>query len=441
MTPAEGRIVGNYTLRSLIGRGGMSEVYAAEHTLLGDLVAVKLLRSELATSDAHAEAFIAEAARTRAIQHANVVRVLDVGRDTTGWCYLVMERVDGENLAARLQRVGRLAEVDVRRIGAAIADGAQAAHDRGIVHRDLKPANVMLGGDVPKIVDFGISKHLGNESAVTTGRQIGTPAYMAPEQLTGGLIAPCVDVWALGVILFEALTGRLPFAGFVDGRCPQLFETAPAVGSIVPVSGSMGSLVARCLERDPGRRPASMAAVARELRAEAGGDERITQDAGPPPVAVVAGGRPVAARRDGRVVAMVGAGAIVVTVIAAIAIGRSGGTPVTETVAEAEAVAVPETVPVAVAEPVAEAVAVPEAETVEVEVRSTPSGAEIVIDGERRGVTPARVTVAVSTSILVRRSGYRPARIQAERTGPVDVRLVRRPRASRDEPSDRETLD
>jgi eukaryotic-like serine/threonine-protein kinase len=282
MTPA-GRIVGNYALGAVIGRGAMSEVWAARHRFLGDAVAVKLLRAGPAEDE---DAFVAEAARTRAIAHENVVRVLDFGRDdASGSCYLVMERIEGETLAERL-RGGPLSEAEVRALGAALADGMQAAHERGIVHRDLKPANVMLQGAVPKIVDFGIAKHLGDQSAATTARRVGTPAYMAPEQLTGGLIAPFVDVWALGVILFEAVTGRLPFDGFDDGRCPQLFEAAPRARSVegVVVSTELDALIARCLEREPGRRPSSMAEVARVLRGE-GGAERITQDAGPLPAA------------------------------------------------------------------------------------------------------------------------------------------------------------
>jgi eukaryotic-like serine/threonine-protein kinase len=278
MTSPAGRIVGNYELGEPIGRGGASEVFAAVHRFLGHEVAVKLLRSDT-DGDASVDAFLGEAARARAMHHPNLVSVLDFGRDdATGRCYLVMERIPGESLAERLGRLGRLSEPEVRALGAALADGMQAAHDGGIVHRDLKPANVMLRGDQPTVVDFGLARDLGGQSAVETGRRAGTPAYMAPEQLTGGLIAPCVDIWALGVILFEALAGRLPFEGFADGRCPQLFEVAPRLGSLVDASAEIDAVVAACLERAPGRRPASMTAVARALRGE--GDERITQDLG-----------------------------------------------------------------------------------------------------------------------------------------------------------------
>ncbi len=282
MTAATPRIVGNYALGELLGRGGTSEVYAAKHRFLGDSVAVKLLRSELASEPAIVEAFVAEAARTREIDHPNVVRILDFGRDdASASCYLVMDRITGESLSARLAAHGRLAEGEVRVLCAAIADGLAAAHARSIVHRDLKPGNVMMRGDVPTIVDFGIAKSLGEGSAVVTSRRIGTLAYMAPEQLASGLITPSVDIWALGVVMFELATGRLPFEEFADGRLPQLVDTPLRAAELAPISPALSALIARCLERDPGRRPASMADVARALREPvAEPEERITADVG-----------------------------------------------------------------------------------------------------------------------------------------------------------------
>jgi serine/threonine-protein kinase len=278
--------VGNYTLTNLLGRGGTSEVYAAEHRFLGDAVAVKLLRRAVADDTTVRDAFVEEAARTREIQHPNVVRVIDFGHDdTTGSCYLVMERIEGEALGARLQREGRIAEPVLRELAARIADGMQAAHARGIVHRDLKPGNVMLRGDVPTIVDFGIAKSLGATTAAHTERRIGTVAYMAPEQLIDGLITPAVDIWALGVMLYECATGQLPFGNFNDGRLPQLFDTAPRASTLAPISPALERLIDKCLERDPYKRPASMAEVARALRAAVDADgERLTEDLGAKPV-------------------------------------------------------------------------------------------------------------------------------------------------------------
>jgi len=271
------RTVGEYVLGAAIGHGATSEVLAATDRDGRD-VALKLLRAHLLDDPRAVERFLAEAERTRGIAHPNVVTVLEAGRG-----YLAMERIHGETLAECLAR-GPLDEDTVRRLGAAIADGMAAAHARTIVHRDLKPANIMLDGDTPKIVDFGIATTLAEASARTTGTRLGTPAYMAPEQLSGGVIAPCVDIWALGVILFEAVTGRLPFEGFDDGRCPQLLGPAPSAN----ISAELDHVIAACLEREPGKRPASMTSVASMLRGEE--VERITQ-------AIVEPKRPTAPRR------------------------------------------------------------------------------------------------------------------------------------------------
>jgi serine/threonine-protein kinase len=495
MTSPAGRIVGNYELGEPIGRGGGSEVFAAVHRFLGHEVAVKLLRKG-GDGDAAAsvDAFLGEAARARAVHHPNLVSVLDFGRDdASGRCYLVMERIPGESLAERLGRLGRLSEPQVRALGAALADGMQAAHDGGIVHRDLKPANVMLRGDQPTVVDFGLARDLGGQSAVETGRRAGTPAYMAPEQLTGGLIAPCVDIWSLGVILFEALAGKLPFEGFADGRCPQLFEVAPRLASLVGVSAEMDALVAACLERAPGRRPASMAAVARALRGE--GDERITQDIGHATGAGDAGAAPEVAGRSRRtgatrrgVWAAVAAAGVALALlaiggagsdreVATDVVGAGGATGVGPAARASSSLlagqAMPDVVgaggatgvgpaarasssrlagqatpagagPVgapAASAPVSAAPAsapVPSADSapasatgLDLEIRSTPPGADVLVAGELRGRTPTRLHLAAPGSILLRKRGYEQARVRVQQGGLVDVRLSRRARAGR----------
>ncbi len=441
MTDADNRTVGNYVLGALIGRGGMSEVYAAEHRFLGDAVAIKLIREELALDDAAVRSFLAEAERTREITHPNVIRVIDFGRDEVSRrCYLVMERIDGGNLAARL-REGRIAEPELRALGAEIADGMQAAHARGTVHRDLKPGNVMLRGSHPTIVDFGIAKSLGNTSAVVTSRRIGTLAYMAPEQITGGLISPAVDIWALGVVLFEAATGQLPFTDFAEGRCPQLLEAAPRASSLAPISAALDAVIARCLEREPGRRYATMTALAAALRGAEDDEERITEDAGLIALPPAPKGSAVAARAASTRLAWVlaVAAALATGVIATVATTCGGDNePATASVTSSHP---PPAMPPAVAaEPARPAVpplpaqpppdpgprTEPADAAIEISLTSTPSGAAIEIAGASRGVTPARLSVGVRTKIVVRRSGYRTATVVAERAGPLTVRLQRR---------------
>jgi tRNA A-37 threonylcarbamoyl transferase component Bud32 len=417
------RTASPYRLRELLGRGASSEVYAAEHVLHGD-VAVKLLRPELAAEQAQVEALIAEGARVRAIDHPNVVRVLDAGLDESG-CYLVMERVRGESLAARLRREGRLPEAEVRRIGAELAEGVAAAHACGIIHRDLKPANVMLDGARPKIVDFGIAKHLGARSAVTTGRMVGTLAYMAPEQLTSGMIAPCTDIWALGVILFEALAGRHPFDNFADGRCPQLFDEPARVRSIVPaVSPELDDLLARCLAREPARRPASADELARLLGgALALDDDRITADAGPlVPVAVAAAPR----SRKRALAWLVGGGVVIVAAVSLVAVTQRDAEPVPH-LPIAPVVARPAPAPPVA--PEIELEPTPIDRTPIVEVRSKPGGAQVIVDGTLRGVTPLTLAVALPEVVVIQRAGYRSVKQRVEHAGVVDVTLrpLRRP--------------
>ncbi len=432
------RTASDYRLRELLGRGASSEVYAAEHASYGD-VAVKLLRPELAEDAAAIEALVEEGARVRAIDHPNVVRVLDVGVDGTG-CYLVMERVRGEPLSARLSREGRLAEAEVRRLGAELAEGVAAAHVRGIIHRDLKPANVMLDGARPKIVDFGISKYLGARSAVTTGRVIGTLAYMAPEQLTSGMIAPCTDIWALGVILFEAIAGRHPFDNFDDGRWAQLVDEPARVSSIVTaVSPELDDLLARCLAREPARRPAADE-LARLLRGDATSDDRITVDAGPL-VAVqddrvtVDAGPPALPRR--RVTPWLIGGAVVVIAAGAVAsVAQRDPEPVAS-IPMAPVVPRPEPAP-----PPSKIESEPQAIEIEptpvvpaVEVRSKPAGARVIVDGKLRGVTPLTLEVELPEVVVIQRAGYRSVKQRVERAGVVEVTLRPQRRPTRPPPS------
>jgi serine/threonine-protein kinase len=465
------RTVGNYALGPLLGRGGAGEVYAGEHRVFGDAIAIKLLRSELGEDETIARSFIAEAINARGLDHPNIVRVLDAGRDPeTGRCYLVMQRVTGETLAARLRRDGRLHEAELRRIGAAIADGLAAAHARGIVHRDIKPGNVMVDAGQPTIVDFGIAKSLGGAPATITERRIGTPAYMAPEQLAEGLISPAVDVWALGVVLFQAATGRLPFENFADGRCPALVEDAPRARSLAEVSPALDDLIARCLSRSPSRRPSAVD-VARALRGEPiATDDRVTEDLGPST-------RVSPAPKRSRWIA---GGAAVALVAAGIAFARARGEkpaadPATGDVASpggsSDAVrstpgstdaatangavrAMPGSTDAAAgaigavrATPGSTGSATPSepassSSVVEVVVRSDPPGATITIDGAGQGVTPATLRVPLATVIAVRRPGYKPARVRVEKAGELRVRLVRvRPTTTKQPPHPKETLD
>jgi serine/threonine-protein kinase len=306
---------------------------------------------------------------------------------------------------------------------------------------------------------------------------------MAPEQLTGGLIAPCVDIWALGAILYEALAGRLPFEGYANGRCPQLFETPRRLGDFATVSPALEAMIASCLDRDPARRPPSMAAIARALRGEAA-EERITEDVAPSIDApridaagvdahrIDAPGVAVPAAAPRRRIAIVSLTTVVV--LAALAIAwRARERPAqrvpTATPSSTEPVpASPEPPPTAAQtgpapdrnEPAADGSDAPSSSDEDavnatppdpppragstpltVLVRSAPAGASIIIDGKRVGITPASIALRAPAQVLVTRSGYQPLRVRAEHSGPILVRLVPLPRARERRSPAGETLD
>jgi len=205
--------VPGYTILGELGRGGMGVVYRAHQASLNRMVALKVLLAGAHAGERDLARFRAEAEAAAAVQHPNVVSVYAVGRHA-GLPFLAQELVPGGSLAARLEE-GPLDPVETARLVEAIARGVQAAHDRGVVHRDLKPANVLFTADCePKVADFGLAK-VGDTGLTASGAVMGTPAYMAPEQARGDMrhVGPATDVWALGAVLYECLTGRPPFHG------------------------------------------------------------------------------------------------------------------------------------------------------------------------------------------------------------------------------------
>jgi len=267
-------IDGKYRIDSLIGRGGMGAVYRARDLRLDRDVAVKLVRGELVSSpDAH-ERFKREAQLAARLHHPSVVTVFDYGTLPDGAAYLVMEYVRGEDLRARLTR-GTPNRIESARMLMSIAEGVDAAHREQILHRDLKPENVLLpeNGSPPKVLDFGVAKLLPSGDAhgtMTAGATIvGTPAYMAPEQLRGGRVDARSDIYSLGVLAYEMFTGRLPFGAgsFVDVAVRQ-GEEPPLEGT--PLTDRLAGVLRRALAFDPDKRPPTAVAFAAELRRAAG---------------------------------------------------------------------------------------------------------------------------------------------------------------------------
>jgi len=264
-----GELGGRYRLRAFLAAGGMGAVWAAEDVVLGRPVAVKLLGEWLAGDPVAAERLRREARAAARLVHPNVARVLDLG-EQDGRPYLVMELLEGESLAAVIRRSGPLAPAEAAQIAGAVADALHAAHQAGVVHRDVKPGNLFLtaGGDV-KVLDFGIAAAAW-EASLTGGELIGTAAYLAPERALGREATPAADVYALGVVLYEMLSGRPPFSGedgmalasaHIHARPVPLRQAAPWVPAPLAVACE------RALAKDPAERPASAAAFADLLRA------------------------------------------------------------------------------------------------------------------------------------------------------------------------------
>jgi serine/threonine-protein kinase len=259
---APGAIVaGRYRLVALLGRGGMGEVYRADDLTLDQPVALKFLPESVAAGDARLSQFHNELRIARQVSHKNVCRLYDLG-EAEGRRFLTMEYVDGEDLASLLRRIGRIPQDKALDIARQLCAGVAAAHDRGVLHRDLKPANVMLDGEgMVRITDFGIATAAGEQSRDL----VGTPQYMAPEQLDGRPASIASDIYALGLILFEVFTGRraIDSKTLADLKDFHKSGTLTTPSSIVrDLDPAVERVILRCLSKDPDRRPASALGVA-----------------------------------------------------------------------------------------------------------------------------------------------------------------------------------
>ena len=256
-------IAERFHILRMLGEGGMGRVYLAEHVRMGRTCAVKVMNPKLLYDADSVSRFSREAANASRITHPNVAAIYDFG-ESGDIVYIAMEYVDGPSLAGVLAKEGRIAERRAVLIGAQVAEGLAAAHDFGIVHRDLKPDNIMLtrsrtGEDLVKVVDFGIAKATqGNRQTVTrTGFIIGTPAYMSPEQILGDVLDGRSDIYSLGCILYEMLTGTRVFAG-TSGEVSvhsRLTEPAPRPRVVQrDLSKSLDEVVTKALARSPDQR-------------------------------------------------------------------------------------------------------------------------------------------------------------------------------------------
>jgi len=248
-------VLGRYELLERIGRGGMADVFRAHDRSLERDVALKMMRPEFAGDAEFVERFHREA-EAGAIDHPNIVRVLDSGASPDGQ-FIAMELVNGGTLRDLMRASGRVDQYAAAEIAAGIADGLEAAHIRGVLHRDLKPENVLLDTESrPKIADFGIARLAAATAITKAGELLGTPQYLAPEQMSGDVIDERADVYALGVILHEMLTGQQPTGGTTPSEivARRLRSDPRPPARLVAIAPVMNALVLRALARDPARR-------------------------------------------------------------------------------------------------------------------------------------------------------------------------------------------
>jgi eukaryotic-like serine/threonine-protein kinase len=272
---------GRYRLLRVIGEGGMGIVYEGEHVLIERRVAVKVLREDFCKRADVVERFRREAKSASRIGHPNIVDVLDFGETPGGASYFVMEMLHGEDLADVLARTGALSPQRAALIVYQCCHALAAAHDKGIVHRDLKPENIFLieregAPDFVKIVDFGVAKMSDQEISsprklTRSGMIFGTPEYMSPEQAAGHPPDHRVDIYALGVTLYELLTGRVPFEGesFMSVLSKHSSKQVPALRDVNPrvkVSSELENAVFRALRKDRGERFQAMRDMAAALQ-------------------------------------------------------------------------------------------------------------------------------------------------------------------------------
>jgi len=259
-----GDLIGErFRLAERIGKGGMAAVYRAHDEQLDRAVAVKVMRADLGEDPLFVQRFEAEARRAASVSHPNVVSVYDVGTD--GAPYMVMELIEGGDLASLLKRDGRMAPERAARLCADAAAALQAAHDAGLVHRDVKPGNILLRADGRAMVaDFGIARATGEDSMTKTGAMLGSVEYFSPEQARGERAGPASDIYALGVVLYELLTGQRAFHGdsAYAVATARLREPVPDPRRVVPeLPAELARMVTRAMAREPAQRFASADAL------------------------------------------------------------------------------------------------------------------------------------------------------------------------------------
>lgn len=269
-----GAALGPYRLESFLGEGGMGVVYRAARQPDGEIVALKVLRDELAADEIYVRRFLREGEVARSVRHRHVVPVLDAG-EIEGRHYLASRYVRGRSLAQRIAAEGPLPVADVLEVAAHIGAALDELHRQELVHRDVKPSNIMLeeNGDAA-LTDFGLARGAAHTVLTQPGRVVGTMDYLAPEVIRGELAGPASDLYAFGCVLFECAAGEPPFGGlgYVEACLAHLQQPPPdpAAGR-EDISDTLSWALLRALAKSPHERPGTGTAYARLMRSSAAG--------------------------------------------------------------------------------------------------------------------------------------------------------------------------
>jgi eukaryotic-like serine/threonine-protein kinase len=448
-----------YRILRLVGEGGMGQVFEAQHVNINKRFAIKLLRPEVVGSPQSLARFRQEAWAASSIGHDNIVEIDDFATLPSGEVYLAMEFLDGQSLAERLRDGPPLGLPEALQHLVAVASGLAAAHDKGIVHRDLKPENIFLakraGTLIAKILDFGIAKVQGGDEPSTltrTGAIFGTPLYMSPEQARGRPADARADVYALGVILYEVATGRVPFGGesSVEILSQQIGAVPVAPSQVAPeraLPPALEAIILRALAKEPEARQSTMAELVTELAGVAATLPPPPGPAGlgatgllgahpallnPPLTQPPTGTNPPAYEARARTTMPArsrsarNVGAVVAALVAVLGLtwrllpARHAATPAPVPLLPAAAPAAPASPPVAPFAP----------KEVAVIVDSIPTGARIERDGVVVGETPDAVRVRTPTPVLLRKDGFVDKSVVVDPAQhKLQVRLERAPRA------------
>ncbi|HKQ70598.1 MAG TPA: serine/threonine-protein kinase [Polyangiaceae bacterium] len=462
-------IDGRYRVESVLGEGGMGVVYLARHKVIDKKVAIKVLRAEMAREKEVTERFLQEAKAASSIGNPHIIDISDFGQLPDNSTYFVMEWLDGKPLSRVLEEVRPLPVSRLADVAHQIADALAAAHTRGIVHRDLKPDNIFLikrgaESDFVKILDFGIAKvSTGTSKLTRAGSVFGTPHYMSPEQAAGAPVDSRTDIYALGVILYEMASGRVPFDAdnFMGILTQHMYKAPVPIRALVPpqdVPPGLEAIILKALSKKPEQRYQTMEEFAQDLDKLTRGTipdavpEMMSRSGGfnvpadffkergmPAPVPATpheGSGR----RRWGVYAGIAGVAAAVAIVVGIFAKSSSStassGPPPLATAAVVAPVAAPAAPP-----PAALAASAKPVETRHVLFAADPMDSHIFQDGQDLGSPPVTVDVPVGTKVLVevRREGYRAQSMTIDGSEKKrSVKLVAAP-VGRGRPSSRPT--